>query len=116
MTIPTDPKFITATPPLRVPACPLENWRSIAREFHCVQECLDKGMLRTDFEPANLARLRKSPVFTPASRGVFAFLLHIWNSANRFDLAQTQRWYDEHLGAFRRWVSGQSMGQPCHYF
>ena len=35
---------------------------------------------------------------------------------NRFDLAETQRWDDQHLGAFWRWVTGQFTGQPCHYF
>lgn len=97
--------------------CPMDRWRFIAREFHCLRTCMDKGLLHADFEPADLVRLRKKQAFTPAQRGVFAFLLHIWNSSNRFDLAETQRWDCEHLGAFRRWVSGQSTGgDPCRYF
>ena len=102
--------------PGSIPDCPLEKWRYVAREFHGVQECLGKGQLQPDFEPADLARLRKNPGFTPATRGVFAFLLHIYNSSNRFDLAETQRWDEDHLAAFRRWVNGQSTGRPCHYF
>lgn len=94
----------------------LEQWRTIAKEFHGVQGCLARGTLRPDFEPADLARLRRNHAFTASIRGVFAFLLHIYNSANRFDLAEVQRWDEDHLKAFRRWVCGQSTGESCHYF
>ena len=106
--------MMTDCPPTAISS--REQWRSIARDFHAVQECLARILLRADFEPADLVRLRKRQAFTPAYRGVFAFLLHIWNSSNRFDLAETQRWDDQHLGAFWRWVTGQFTGQPCHYF
>jgi hypothetical protein len=38
------------------------------------------------------------------------------NSANRFDLAEVQRWDEDHLKAFSRWVSGSTTGEACHYF
>lgn len=41
--------------------------------------------LMADFEPTDLVRLSKRQAFTPAQRGVFAFLLHI---STRFDLAR----------------------------
>lgn len=97
-------------------ASPLGNWRSIACELHGVQECLHQGLLSPQFDPADVARLRKKQPFTPAHRGVFAFLLHVLNSANRFDLGETQRWDIEHLSAFIRWASSKSTGHPCHYF
>ena len=70
--------------------------------------------MRADFEPIDLARLRKKPN-SPAMRGVFSFLLHVWNASNRFDLAEIQRWDADHIGAFVRWVNG-STHRPCHYF
>ena len=87
-----------------------------AREFHGVKECLTKDLLLPDFEPSGLARLRKGRDSEQLIAGSVAFLMHIWNSSNRFDLAETQRWDGKHLGAFKRWVNGQSTGFPCHYF
>jgi len=94
---------------------PFLSWRSVAIQFHGVQQCVDNGTLRADFEPVDLARLRKKGA-TGALRGVFAFLLHIYNSSNRFDLAEVQRWDAKHIGAFTLWASGQGSQQPCHYF
>ena len=94
---------------------PIERWRVVALEFHAIQWFLNTGMLRPDFEPVDLARFRKRPD-SGAVRGIFAFLLHIYNSANRFDLSEIQRWDDEHRKAFTRWVTGQTTGEPCHYF
>ena len=93
----------------------IDRWRQIAEEFHAVRWCLEKGMLSADFEPADLPRLRKGPS-SGALRGVFSFLLHIFNSENRFDLGEVQRWDAAHLQAFHRWVGGKSTGHPCHYF
>lgn len=98
------------------PTSRVEEWRVLAREFHGVQSCLICGQLHHDFEPADLAKLRKMGEFTAATRGVFAFLLHAWNRANRFDLAETARWDEHHLAAFQRWVTGQTSGFPCRYF
>jgi hypothetical protein len=110
-------KLGTATSPRPVSKDPVEEWRLVALEFHCIQDCLRQKLLYQGFEPMHLARLRKnSAALTPSGRGVLAFLLHIYNSANRFDLAEVQRWDDSHRAAFQRWVSGQSTGEPCRYF
>lgn len=93
----------------------VERWRKVACDFHAVRWCLDTGLLRPDFEPADLVALRRRPN-TGAIRGVFSFLLHIYNHANRFDLAETQRWDREHLEAFTGWVTGRQTGFPCQYF
>ena len=70
--------MIPPADPLRVLrpaiACPMEKWRSVAREFHGVQECLTKGLLQSDFEPSDLARLRKGQGFGAAHRGVIPLL------------------------------------------
>ena len=94
---------------------PIDRWRTVAIEFHAVKGLVECGQLRTDFEPADLAALCRKPT-TGAERGVFSFLLHIFNSANRFDLAEVQRWDEKHLQAFSRWAAGQQTGCPCHYF
>lgn len=95
---------------------PVEAWRLVALEFHCIQDCLRQKLLFQSFEPAHLARLRKNRALTPSMRGVMAFLLHIYNGANRFDLSEVQRWDDLHRAAFQRWVTGQSAGEPFRYF
>jgi hypothetical protein len=81
-----------------------------------VRWCLDRGTLRSDFQPADIAKLRRQPAATDAIRGVYSFLLHIWDPSHRFNLTETQRWDREHLGAFARWASGQLTGEPCHYY
>lgn len=104
-------------PPVRIePTDPVDDWRAVALEFHCIQEWLRQKLLYHGFEPVHVARLRKNPALTPSMRGVVTFLLHIYNSATRFDLAEVQRWDDQHRAAFQRWVTGQSTGEPCRYF
>jgi len=93
---------------------PIERWRHVCLEFHCIQELLVRGTLPHDFEPVHLTKLRKG--LSPATRGVLAFLLHVWNADNRFDLGETRRWDEQHLAAFQRWVSGRPGDEPCHYF
>ena len=94
----------------------MNQWRAVALGFHCIQDCLVRKQLPQGFEPGQLARLRKSRALTPSVRGVLAFLLHIYDSANRFDLAETARWDEQHLAAFQNWVTGHTSGQPCRYF
>lgn len=96
---------------------PIEKWRILAGQFHCVQDCLASGSLSASYEPGDLAELQKDPEFSPGIRAVFSFLLHVWNSANPFDLRETQRWDKEHLRAFRDWVEGRTFGgSPMLYF
>lgn len=96
---------------------PLEEWRLVALEFPCIQDCLRRKLLYPGFEPFHLARLRKdTAALTPSMGSVLGFLLHISNHARRFDLAEVQRWDDLHRAAFQRWVTGQSTGQLCRYF
>jgi hypothetical protein len=97
------------------PLTTIDRWRAMALDFHAVQWCLSQGSLQPDFEPADLARLRRQPA-SKAEKAVFAFLLHIYNSSNRFDLAEISRWDEDHIKAFGRWVSGALTGRPCHYF
>ena len=93
----------------------VDRWRCVALEFHAVKQLVECGQLRSDFEPRHLAALRRKPT-TGAVRGVFSFLLHIYNSENRFDLVEVQRWDEKHIQAFARWAAGQQTGWPCHYF
>lgn len=93
----------------------IDRWRTVALEFHAIQSCLAAGQLRPDFTPTDLAKLRRKPS-TGAIRGVFSFLLHVYNSENRFDLAEVQRWDEKHIAAFARWAAGNVTGWPCHYF
>jgi len=92
-----------------------DRWRVVALEFHAVRALVESGQLRPNFEPRDLAVLRRKPS-TGALRGVFSFLLHIYNSENRFDLAEVQRWDEKHIRAFARWAAGNVTGWPCHYF
>lgn len=104
-------------PPVRIESPdPVSDWRAVALEFHCIQDCLRQKLLHHGFEPADLARPRKSRALTPSVRGVFTFLLHIYNCINRFDLAEVQRWDESHRAAFQRWVTGQSTDEACRYF
>lgn len=115
--IQTQLEKLGTAPPVRIePPNPVDDWRSVALEFHCIQDCLRQKLLYHGFEPVHLAKLRKNRALTPSMRGVLSFLLHIYNSANRFDLAEVQRWDEQHRTAFQRWVTGQSTGEPCHYF
>lgn len=93
----------------------VERWRAVACDFHAIQWCLRTGTLRPDFEPVDLDRLRRKPD-TEAIRGVYSFLLHIYNSANRFDLGEIQRWDKDHIAAFCNWANGSKTGRACHYF
>ena len=58
----------------------------------CIQDCLARKQLFHGFEPVHLTRLRKDWAPTLAVRGVLSFLLHIYNSANRFDRHKKTRW------------------------
>ena len=91
------------------------RWRTVALEFHAVRGLVECGKLRTDFDPTDLVALRRKPS-TGAVRGVFSFLLHIYNSENRFDLVEVQRCDEKHIQAFARWAAGNVTGWPCHYF
>lgn len=96
-------------------ASPLVKWRSVARQFHAVQTCCAARQLPTDFEPFHLAEYPQASL-TPSVRGVFAFLLHIWNTEHPFELSEIQRWDRHHRAAFTAWVTGSATGLACEYF
>ena len=92
-----------------------DEWREIAVAFHRIAHHVATGNLPADFEPGDLTRLPERVPLSGAEQGVISFLLHIWNhSENPFDLSQTQRWDEEHLAAFGRWVTEPE--EPCRYF
>lgn len=93
----------------------LEHWRMVALEFHAIQFARSARRLPEDFGPAHLASLPRASL-TPAAQGVIAFLLHVWNTDNRFELGQIQRWDSSHRQAFVAWVTGAGSGEPCRYF
>ena len=95
--------------------CPLVKWRSVARAFHAIQTCCAAHQLPSDFEPIHLAEFPRAAL-TPAIQGVFAFLLHVWDTENPFELSQIQRWDRNHRGAFTAWVTGAATGVACEYF
>lgn len=97
------------------PSSPLVKWRSVARQFHAIQTCCAARQLPADIEPVHLAEFPRVAL-TPSSQGVFAFLLHIWNSEHPFDLSQIQRWDRGHRAAFTAWVTGSATGVACEYF
>jgi hypothetical protein len=71
--------------------------------------------LPADFEPADLIRLPDRVPLSGAEQGVLNFLLHIWDyTENPFELSATQRWDEDHLAAFGRWVTDPE--EPCRYF
>ena len=92
-----------------------DQWRLVASDFHSVRELVEQGSLTTDFEPGHLAGLLEKGGLSPSLSGVLRFLLHIYNSENPFDLAETQRWDRDHLDAFARWTTGAGT-EPCRYF
>ena len=91
------------------------EWRQVATSFHRIAHQVEKGNLPPDFEAADLARLSERVPLSGAEQGVVSFLLHIWDhTENPFNLTETQRWDDEHLAAFGRWVTDPE--EPCRYF
>lgn len=94
---------------------PVVKWRLAAQEFHAIRTLCATRKLPSDFEPIHLAQFPRATL-TPAVQGVFAFLLHIWNTEHGFDLGQIQRWDPNHLQAFTSWVTGAATGFPCEYF
>lgn len=91
-----------------------EEWRKIALSFHRVAHHVQKGNLPRDFESGDLSRLSERVPLSGAEHGVVSFLLHIWDSEIPFNLAETQRWDEDHLDAFTAWVIDSE--QPCRYF
>lgn len=94
---------------------PFVGWRSVAREFHAIRTFCVAHQLPADFEPVHLDEF-PGVALTPSIQGVFAFLLHIWNSEHPFDLSQIQCWDSSHRQAFEAWVTGAATGEPCRYF
>ena len=93
----------------------VEEWRKIAASFHRIAHQVARGNLPTDFEAGDLDRLPERVPLSGAEQGVLNFLLHIWDyTENPFDLSETQRWDEEHLAAFGRWVTDPE--EPCRYF
>ena len=74
-----------------------------------------EGQSAPDFETGELARLSERVPLSDAEKGVVSFCLHIWSHSDHpFDLTETQRWDEEHLAAFGRWVTDSE--EPCRYF
>ena len=94
---------------------PIERRRGIALPFHAIRFACNTRQLPENFGPTHLASLPRASL-TPAVQGVIAFLRHIWNAQNRFDLGQVQRWDSSHRQAFIAWVTGAATGEPCRYF
>jgi hypothetical protein len=93
----------------------IQQWRHIATSFHRIAHQVAKGNLPADFEPEDLTRLPERVPLSGAEQGVLSFLLHIWDhTENPFDLTETQRWDEDHLAAFGRWVTDPE--EPCRYF
>lgn len=91
------------------------EWRQIAYSFHRVAHHVDRGNLPPSFEAGDLARLSTRVPLSGAEEGVCNFLCHIWNKDDHpFELSQVQRWDEEHLEAFGRWVTDSE--EPCRYF
>lgn len=86
--------------------------RQIATSFHRIAHQVAKSNLPADFEPEGLTRLSDRVPLSGAEQGVLNFLLHIWDyTENPFELSATQRWDEDHLAAFGRWVT-----DSCRYF
>lgn len=92
-----------------------QQWRQIAVSFHRIAHHVQAGNLPVDFEPEDLLRLPDRVPLSGAEQGVLNFLRHIWDhTENPFDLSATQRWDEDHLTAFGRWVIDAE--EPCRYF
>lgn len=97
------------------PAPIVEQWRQVALDFHAIRDSVQQRNLPADFEPGDLAHFLERGGLSPAIASVHRFLLHIYNSENPFDLAETQRWDRDHRQAFVRWATGTN-GWSCRYF
>lgn len=93
----------------------VKEWRGVATSFHRISYHVAKGNLPPDFEAGDLARLSERVPLSGAEQGVVSFCLHIWDHREHpFDLAETQKWDEDHLDAFGRWVT--DLDEPCRYF
>ena len=93
----------------------VDQWRQVAMDFHAIRDSVKQKNLPADFEPGDLANLLERGAVSSPIAGIIRFLLHIYNSENPFDLAETQRWDRDHLQAFVRWTTGTN-GWSCRYF
>ena len=92
-----------------------DEWRNVANSFHRIAHHVAKGNLPADFEAGDLERLPDRVPLSGAEQGVLNCLLHIWDYTEKnFDLTETQRWDEDRLAAFGRWVTDPE--EPCRYF
>lgn len=94
----------------------VDRWRAVAMQFHAIYSYLQNGMLSPDFQPHDLAKLRRKVPMTSSIKGIISFLIHIWDHSNPFDLSGILNWDNRHREAFAKWVTGRITGQACHYF
>ncbi len=77
-----------------------------------------KGLLSPSFDPGELFDLSTTSRLERHEAAAVAFLMHIWNTANPFDLSLINSWGQEDLSVFTRWVTGETnpRGFQCEYF
>ena len=99
------------------PVDPRVRWRTIALEMPSIARLQAKGLLSLNFDSGELFDLPTSNLEAHEAAAV-AFLMHIWNANNPFDLSLINSWGPEDLRVFTRWVTGETnpTGFQCEYF
>ena len=100
------------------PVDPRVRWRSIAMEMPSIARLHAKGRLSPSFDPGELFDLSSESHLERHEAAAVAFLMHIWNANNPFDLSLVNSWGEGDLRVFARWVNGQTnpTGFQCEYF
>ena len=91
-------------------------WQKLAKTFNFTERMVRGDRLPADFYPEHAVALFQEPLST-YERSELLFLLHVWNRYDfPFELSEVAGWSDESLHAFGRWVTGQTLKDPCRYF
>ena len=98
----------------------VDHWRDLAGSFLCILSLVRHRLLKPHFQPQDLELLchhRARGTLQLEVRGVLEFLLHVWDhQLFKFELSTVAAWSESHQRSFTRWVTGETLGQPCRYF
>ncbi|HMN13743.1 MAG TPA: hypothetical protein PKD55_15630 [Bellilinea sp.] len=97
------------------PVDPRVRWRSIAMEMPSIARLHAKGRLSPSFDPGELFDLSSESHLERHEAAAVAFLMHIWNANNPFDLSLVNSWGKGDLRVFTNWAV-QSNGIPMRVF
>ena len=91
-------------------------WQKFAKTFDLTERMVKGDRLPDDFYPEHAVQLFDETLST-YERSVLSFLLHVWNRYEYpFELSEVVGWSEQNLRAFGKWVTGQTLREPCKYF